>query len=339
MGFSFMWQSIVAGLATFKRGYVCRVGNGEKINIWQDPWTPSSPDRKIITPRGASVYTKVSDLINPITEQWDEEILQSLMSPVDVYRIMQIPLHNRGFDDFIAWSYTKHGRYTVRSGYHLQWRHEFGASAGQLTLPGSSALNPIWKTFWQLKIASKVKIFLWRALHGILPLKSILANRHVGNTGGCPICQLGPKDIMHLVFQCSAAWEMWISLGIHEIIDDFMPVDRSGSAVLEAILRSNMRVMSGFDNLGLKEVVAVIAWYIWWVWRRRTHNEDIPPLFRRKMSILAIAANSAKAAQSMIQTTEVAWIKPEPRQVKVNIDASFFEDSQSGAVGAVLHDF
>jgi hypothetical protein len=170
---------------------VWRVGNGEKINIWQDPWIPSSLDRKVITPRGASVYTKVSDLINPITEQWDEEILQSLMSPVDMYRIMQIPLHNRGFDDFIAWSYTKRGRYTVRSGYHLQWRHQFGASAGQLALPGSSALNPVWKILWQLKILSKVKIFIWRALHGILPLKSILANRHVGNNGGCPICQVG----------------------------------------------------------------------------------------------------------------------------------------------------
>jgi hypothetical protein len=113
---SFMWQSIVAGLATFKRGYVWRVGNGEKINIWQDPWIPSSPNRIIITRRGAAVYTKFSDLIDPITEQWDIYILQALLSPVDVHRILQILLHNRGFEDFIAWRFTKHGKYTVRSG-------------------------------------------------------------------------------------------------------------------------------------------------------------------------------------------------------------------------------
>jgi hypothetical protein len=118
-GSSFMWQSIFAGVATFKRGYVWRVGNGEKINMWQDPWIPSSPDRKLITPRGASIYTKVSDLIDPVSEQWDEEVLRSLLSPVDVNRILQIPLHNRGFDDFVAWGFSKHGRYTVRSGYHL----------------------------------------------------------------------------------------------------------------------------------------------------------------------------------------------------------------------------
>jgi hypothetical protein len=66
---------------------------------------------------------------------------------------------------------------------------------------------------------------------------------------------------------------MWIALGIHEIINVVMLVDRSGSTVLKEILWSNTRLMPGFDDLGLKEVVAVIASYIWWVRRRRTHND------------------------------------------------------------------
>jgi hypothetical protein len=48
-GSSFTWQSIVAGIATFKRGHIWRVGNGESINIWSDPWIPSSQDRKVIS--------------------------------------------------------------------------------------------------------------------------------------------------------------------------------------------------------------------------------------------------------------------------------------------------
>jgi hypothetical protein len=36
---------------------------------------------------------------------------------------------------------------------------------------------------------------------------------------------------------------------------------------------------------------------------------------------------------------EAIWIRPLPRQVKVNVDATFFEDSRSGAVSAVLRDF
>jgi ribonuclease HI len=89
----------------------------------------------------------------------------------------------------------------------------------------------------------------------------------------------------------------------------------------------------------MKEVVVITSWYIWWVRRRRTRNEDVAPIFKRKMSILAIASNSAKAMTSYRPTTDDRWSKPLPRQVKVNVDASFFEDSRSGAVGAVLRDY
>jgi hypothetical protein len=49
-GSSFTWQSIVASIPTFKQGYIWRVGTGENINIYTDPWIPSSPNRQIITP-------------------------------------------------------------------------------------------------------------------------------------------------------------------------------------------------------------------------------------------------------------------------------------------------
>jgi hypothetical protein len=39
-GSSYTWQSIFAELSTFKRGYIWRVGNDERINIWTDPWIP-----------------------------------------------------------------------------------------------------------------------------------------------------------------------------------------------------------------------------------------------------------------------------------------------------------
>jgi hypothetical protein len=163
-GSSFMWQSIIAGVATFKRGYLWRVGDGERINIWLDPWIPSSPDRRVISARGNTIFNKVSDLISPITGQWDLSLLESLFCPVDVGRILQIPLNNRGFEDFIAWGFSSNGKYSVRSGYHLQWWHQFGPSAGQLSLPGSSIHNPVWKELWQLQILSKLKKFVWRAL-------------------------------------------------------------------------------------------------------------------------------------------------------------------------------
>jgi hypothetical protein len=125
------------------------------------------------------VLTKVSDLIEPITGQWDATLLSDLFNPVDAGRILQIPIHNQGFNDSVAWNLTPHGRFTVQSAYYAQWRQQFGASSGQLALPGRSAINLVWKTAWKVKIPSKVKKFVWRVLHGILPLKSILCNCHL----------------------------------------------------------------------------------------------------------------------------------------------------------------
>ena len=36
-GSSFTWQSIIVGLACFKRGYIWRIGMGENVDIWADP--------------------------------------------------------------------------------------------------------------------------------------------------------------------------------------------------------------------------------------------------------------------------------------------------------------
>jgi hypothetical protein len=76
------------------------------------------------------LYTKVHELISPITTTWDEDVLRDIFNRVDVERILQIPINNHGFDDFIAWRGTRHGMYTVKSGYYIQWKHQFGPRAG-----------------------------------------------------------------------------------------------------------------------------------------------------------------------------------------------------------------
>jgi hypothetical protein len=175
---------------------------------------------------------------------------------------LEIPINVQGFDDFIAWNYNKNGRYSVKSGYHLQWRHTFGPRANQLALPGTSALNPVWKTVWQLKLPSKIKIFLWRALHGIIPLKSILANRHVGTSGQCHVCLLAAKDVKHLLFQCDMARDLWRTLRLLNVVDEVIQTDHSGLVILELLFRVQDLMMLGFASLGLKEVVAVTCWYL-----------------------------------------------------------------------------
>src|SRR3990170_3865093 len=65
-GSSFTWQSIMAEVDSLKNGYIWRVGNGQNIDIWRDAWIPNGANRKIITPRGGNLLTKVSALIDPV---------------------------------------------------------------------------------------------------------------------------------------------------------------------------------------------------------------------------------------------------------------------------------
>jgi hypothetical protein len=280
----------------------------------------------------------VAQLIDPITGQWDDDLIRSLFYIPDVNRILQIPLNNHVFDDFIAWQFTKHGRYAVRSGYHLQWKHQFGPRAHQLSLPGSSANNLVWKSLWKMQIPGKVKFFAWHALHGILPLKSIMVNRHIGTSSQCPICTLAAEDVLHLIFKCPTAQALWDSLGIRGIIEEALNIDRSGSAVLEFKLMKNDNSIPGFSCVGLKETITVGCWYMWWIRHQLTHNESVPPMNHYRMSVLAITTNAARAKRVPCGDQQ-RWCKPEVRQVKVNVDGSFYQNESVGATGAVIRDY
>ena len=51
-------------------------------------------------------------------------------------------------------------------------------------------------------------------------------------------------------------------MGLLEAIDSVIWIDRSGSVVLEEILRHQNPVIPLLGNLGFKEAIAVGSWYI-----------------------------------------------------------------------------
>lgn len=71
-GISYTWRSILKGVELLKEGVIWRVGNGDSIHIWNDPWIPYSNNRKLLTRREGLLFTRVSDLIHPVTGSWDE---------------------------------------------------------------------------------------------------------------------------------------------------------------------------------------------------------------------------------------------------------------------------
>ena len=69
---------------TLKRGYIWRVGNEHTVNIWEDAWITNYAIRKIVTPKGGNMITKVGDLIDPASNIWYEDLIEQTMWPIDV---------------------------------------------------------------------------------------------------------------------------------------------------------------------------------------------------------------------------------------------------------------
>ena len=90
---------------------------------------------------------KVGELIDPHTAQWDEAPVRSVFSPVNVHRILQIPLRVEVMDDVVAWHNTRSGTFSVRSTYYVKFEHQFGHNWNHNNGPGSHQECDSWKKF------------------------------------------------------------------------------------------------------------------------------------------------------------------------------------------------
>ena len=267
-GSSYTWQSVLAGLECFKQGYIWRVGDGSKINIWEDKWIPNSPNLKVQTMRGRNIITRVNELIDPLTGQWDVDLVSSIFSSVDVHRILQIPLIH-GREDLVAWYFNKNGLFSVKSAYHCQWTQKFDEGGSQAQR--ADGRREIWKKLWKADVPGKIKIHGRRILHDHIPCRAVLTGKHIGDDSSCPLCSSDQEDTKHMMFTCGRAQAVWQAMGIWREIELLSGNLQSASEILaSAISRGGMA--NGLE-VGFTELLLTGGWYIWWERRQTVHGE------------------------------------------------------------------
>ena len=89
---SYAPRSILKGVELLKKGIIWRVGDGNSINIWSDPWMPRGITRKVTSMRGNHLVTKVEELIDPVTNTWDTNLVCQTFNAEDDEIIFQIPI-------------------------------------------------------------------------------------------------------------------------------------------------------------------------------------------------------------------------------------------------------
>lgn len=102
------------------------------------------------------------------------------------------------------WHYDKRGEYSVKSGYQLAQKIQFPNN------PSSSSNNhKQWNALWALDLSEKIKIFIWRAFHNLLPIAENLWKRKVLQEPICQRCRRGAKTIHHSLLECKALKKIW----------------------------------------------------------------------------------------------------------------------------------
>ena len=87
--------------------------------------------------------------------------------------------------------------YSVKSGYRLSL-----SGRDQHVSLGN---RDNWLTIWNLKLPPRVKIFLWLACLGCLPILATLQGRGIQLNPLFPICHQEPETIMHALLLCGNA--------------------------------------------------------------------------------------------------------------------------------------
>ncbi|KAL0287548.1 UNVERIFIED_CONTAM: hypothetical protein Sradi_7122400 [Sesamum radiatum] len=124
-----------------------------KARIWIDPSIPRPPSFPLMKSIGILPHpTTVSHLFDPATHDLNEHLVESLFDASDCDAILSIPTSHAPFDDEIVWHFTKSGKFSVKSAYHLAF------DSNQQHLPSSSgSTSDLIRDGWRGILNAKIR--------------------------------------------------------------------------------------------------------------------------------------------------------------------------------------
>jgi len=207
------------------------------IDIWADEWLPREHLRRPYTPRGASLLSRVSDLIDSIAGTWDAKLVRDTFWEDDAELILSLPVHE-GMDDIPAWHYNKNGIFTVKSAYkvHYEYKRRNRVRAVGAAASSGRREDRFWKELWKITRPRKMMHFMWRFSHNSLALCINLKRCGMKIDTRCVLCGRYDEDDGHLFFKCKCARKIWDELNLEQIRQS--PVNaQTAREVVEIILK------------------------------------------------------------------------------------------------------
>jgi ribonuclease HI len=327
---SYSWQSINKASWILKRGCFWLLGNGKDINIWEDRWLHPMGQNPTWTPKPSNTnLEKVSDIINPSSNNWDSQTISQIFIPMEADRINQIPIPSPMEDDIISWQGTSNGLYTVKSGYNAQIEWEYDRSkTGQ---PSTNNMEKAaWKNLWKTKVPPKQIHLIWRILHNAIPLKPNLIKKGIKCDSLCPRCYEAIETLDHTFLHCDWVRQIWFS----------SPLTINTSLMRNHSFRDWIFYMLTNSNTECIQQIISITYSIWWTRNKKVFQNSNTPVIEALDQALksihefhhhtTLACPNLSSQAALANRNNKCWTPPPRSFLKLNVDAHLHDDGHWG---------
>lgn len=190
---SFAWNSLRTAASYLSDGFRCQVGNGREIRIKEDNWGFEGLGvHSIIRNHEEVQWNVVRDLWHLNEALWDRSKVLDTYGEVMGDRICDLPLLNEGQDDKRIWYHSHNGIYSTKTGYSWLILKKIGYGPHRC----------FWRIIWKLKLHPKVRIFLWRVGHNLLPTNVKIKNLKSDHNSSYPRCNSSDETLIHALRDC-----------------------------------------------------------------------------------------------------------------------------------------
>ncbi|KAM6563086.1 hypothetical protein CsatB_023084 [Cannabis sativa] len=266
---------------------------------------------------------------------WNVPLLQQWFSPLDVDRILTLPLSFFQHSNALIWHYTTSGAYTVQSGYHLATSI---ADASANNCSSSVSQASWWKYSWSLQLPQKVKIFASRVIHIALPVATSLVRQNIITDSTCSVCKSAWESIGHALFGCKYAKAVWRHM---DLVFDWSKT----SAMYKGDYLVHLSTI--YKPQEMEQIICTL-WSIWTERNRVVHGSSAKPAsilasfavnylsnFRSATKKYHTAATSAPTLPTSAPGA-TKWTPLTGLNLKLNVDAALDANRNIVGVGVVV---
>ncbi|CAN6722681.1 unnamed protein product [Malus baccata var. baccata] len=347
---SWGWKGIYEARKVLLKGIRWRVGNGQRINIRDDPWFPK-PSTFRVCPYANLDATMVCDLIEPASNSWKDNRIFAGFHREDAETILSIPLSHFGCEDKLMWHYSVNGVYSVKSGYGIAREMMENGALGKKGLGAPSEptqLKKVWSRIWRLQVPNKIKFFIWRCCNNALAVRRNIQRRHIRVDNVCGVCNAVDETENHLFFRCRFSHIFWFSSPLHlnsHELEGYDFLDSWGKF---------QAGMKGKENA--EEICQEFAFGLWRLWKNR-NDAVFKGLYRQPLDVMDLwwkniiefreastclgdtARNMVVNPLSATARPSLHWQRPRYGTIKINTDAAWCKATLRAGVGWVGRDF